>query len=89
MIPVLFVFDIMTEYYSFRITSATTTYILNELLNSTDTRVRSIAESHDWYIFPVTNPDGFVYSHETVSKSLTTLSRDTEGIKNTSFVIAI
>lgn len=27
-----------------------------------------MAERYDWYIFPVTNPDGFVYSHTTVRK---------------------
>ncbi|XP_017769856.1 PREDICTED: zinc carboxypeptidase-like [Nicrophorus vespilloides] len=42
---------------------ATVTYMLNEFMTSTDSRVRNIAESHDWYIFPSVNPDGYVYTH--------------------------
>ncbi|XP_034947534.1 zinc carboxypeptidase-like [Chelonus insularis] len=45
------------------ITSATVTYILNQLLTSQDPEVRELAEANDWYIFPVFNPDGFVYTH--------------------------
>ncbi|KAJ8919787.1 hypothetical protein NQ315_006316 [Exocentrus adspersus] len=45
------------------ITSAVSTYIVNELLTSSDVTVRQVAESHDWYFFPVFNPDGFVYAH--------------------------
>jgi Zinc carboxypeptidase/Carboxypeptidase activation peptide len=45
------------------ITSATTTYLLNELLTSKNSTIREMAENYDWYIFPVTNPDGFVYTH--------------------------
>ncbi|XP_062551929.1 zinc carboxypeptidase-like [Armigeres subalbatus] len=45
------------------ITSATVTWILNELLTSESTAVRELAESYDWYIIPVANPDGFVYTH--------------------------
>uniref|UniRef100_A0A182PLQ5 Zinc carboxypeptidase A 1 n=1 Tax=Anopheles epiroticus TaxID=199890 RepID=A0A182PLQ5_9DIPT len=47
------------------ITSATITWVLNELLTSEDARVRYIAENYDWYIVPVANPDGFVYTHTT------------------------
>ncbi|XP_062559197.1 zinc carboxypeptidase-like [Armigeres subalbatus] len=47
------------------ISGATITWILNELLVSTDTKVRNIAENYDWYVFPVTNPDGYVYTHTT------------------------
>ncbi|CAD6208967.1 GSCOCG00010780001-RA-CDS [Cotesia congregata] len=49
------------------ITSATVTFILNELLTSQQTEVRELAEKHDWYIFPVFNPDGFAYTHDKVS----------------------
>ncbi|XP_018574461.2 zinc carboxypeptidase [Anoplophora glabripennis] len=45
------------------ISGAVTTYILNEILTSTDSEFRSFAESYDWYVFPVYNPDGFVYTH--------------------------
>ncbi|KAJ8919789.1 hypothetical protein NQ315_006318 [Exocentrus adspersus] len=45
------------------ITGAVTTYVLNELLTSTDPAVRRIAENHDWYVFPVFNPDGYVFTH--------------------------
>ncbi|CAG9832795.1 unnamed protein product [Diabrotica balteata] len=47
------------------ISGATTTYILNEVLHSEDPRIRAIAEGHDWYIFPVINPDGFEFTHTT------------------------
>ncbi|EDW71195.1 zinc carboxypeptidase [Drosophila virilis] len=46
------------------ITSATATWLINELLSSSDDLVRDLAESHDWYIVPVLNVDGFVYTHE-------------------------
>jgi len=45
------------------IAGATSTFILNELLTSSDPSVRSIAESHDWYIVPVLNPDGYEFTH--------------------------
>ncbi|KAF5272917.1 hypothetical protein FQR65_LT04846 [Abscondita terminalis] len=44
------------------IAPATVTYILNELLTSTDPRVRAVAESRDWYVFPNVNPDGYAYT---------------------------
>lgn len=52
------------------ITSATVTWLLNELLTSEDARVRYIAENYDWFIVPVANPDGFVYTHTTVREVL-------------------
>ena len=48
------------------ITPATVTYILNEFLTSNNTEIRQLAENNDWYIFPVFNPDGFVYTHTQV-----------------------
>ncbi|XP_058830777.1 zinc carboxypeptidase-like [Topomyia yanbarensis] len=45
------------------ISAATLTWILNELLTSTDSQVRHIAENYDWHFFPVTNPDGYVFTH--------------------------
>ncbi|XP_065072625.1 zinc carboxypeptidase-like [Ochlerotatus camptorhynchus] len=47
------------------ITSATATWILNELLTSTDSAVQQIARNYDWYILPVVNPDGLNYTKET------------------------
>ncbi|XP_071574831.1 zinc carboxypeptidase-like [Temnothorax nylanderi] len=47
------------------ISPATVMYILHQLLTSTDPEIRDLAESHDWYIFPVFNPDGYVYTHTT------------------------
>ncbi|XP_036328133.1 zinc carboxypeptidase-like [Rhagoletis pomonella] len=47
------------------ITSATATWFINQLLTSTDADVRYLAENYDWYIVPVLNVDGFVYTHET------------------------
>lgn len=45
------------------ISPATVLYILTQLVKSTDPEVRQLAESHDWYIFPSFNPDGYVYTH--------------------------
>ncbi|XP_012529192.3 zinc carboxypeptidase [Monomorium pharaonis] len=47
------------------ISPATVMYILHELLTSNNPDVRDLAESHDWYIFPSFNPDGYVYTHTT------------------------
>ncbi|XP_058450686.1 zinc carboxypeptidase-like isoform X3 [Malaya genurostris] len=44
------------------ITSATTTWILNELLTSNNPAVQQLAEKFDWYILPVVNPDGLHYT---------------------------
>uniref|UniRef100_A0A1A9ZLG5 Peptidase M14 domain-containing protein n=1 Tax=Glossina pallidipes TaxID=7398 RepID=A0A1A9ZLG5_GLOPL len=46
------------------ITSAVCTYLIMNLLSSTNPKVREMAESLDWWIIPVLNVDGFVYSHE-------------------------
>lgn len=48
------------------ITSATATWFVNELLTSEKEEVRNLAENYDWYIVPVLNVDGFVYTHEKV-----------------------
>lgn len=45
------------------IATATTTYVINDLLTSTNEDVQYIAQNYDWYIFPSTNPDGYVYTH--------------------------
>ncbi|XP_063241102.1 zinc carboxypeptidase-like isoform X2 [Bacillus rossius redtenbacheri] len=47
------------------ISPATVTYILNQLLTSTDSQVKSAVLGYDWYIFPSTNPDGYEYTHTT------------------------
>uniref|UniRef100_A0A1Y9H2W9 Peptidase M14 domain-containing protein n=1 Tax=Anopheles dirus TaxID=7168 RepID=A0A1Y9H2W9_9DIPT len=47
------------------ITSATATWLLNELLTSPVASVRELAISYDWYILPVANPDGFHYTKTT------------------------
>ncbi|XP_011877191.1 PREDICTED: zinc carboxypeptidase-like [Vollenhovia emeryi] len=47
------------------ISPATVMYILHQLLTSEDSDVRNLADSHDWYIFPSFNPDGYVYTHTT------------------------
>ncbi|KAL9706931.1 hypothetical protein quinque_010449 [Culex quinquefasciatus] len=47
------------------ITSATATWILNELLTSTAPEVQELAQNYDWYILPVVNPDGLNYTKET------------------------
>lgn len=49
------------------ISPATVLYIVDQLLKSNNTDVRALAESHDWYVFPNFNPDGYVFTHTTVS----------------------
>ncbi|VVC88556.1 unnamed protein product, partial [Leptidea sinapis] len=46
------------------IAPATTNYIINELLTSNNADTMAAARDYDWYIFPVTNPDGYIWSHE-------------------------
>ncbi|XP_058821066.1 zinc carboxypeptidase-like [Topomyia yanbarensis] len=46
------------------ITSATATWILNELLTSSNPVVQYLGENYDWYILPVVNPDGLHYTKE-------------------------
>ncbi|XP_034483135.1 zinc carboxypeptidase [Drosophila innubila] len=46
------------------ITSATITYFIDGLLVPRNPGVRDIAQNVDWYIIPVLNVDGFVYSHD-------------------------
>lgn len=45
------------------ISPATVTYILNQLLTSDDPAVQHISRKYDWYVVPVTNPDGYVYTY--------------------------
>lgn len=47
------------------ISPATVTYILNKLLTSQDPVIQDLAQSFDYYVFPVVNPDGYVYTHTT------------------------
>lgn len=49
------------------ISPATVTYVINEFLTSTDPDVRAMAENIVWHIFPVVNPDGYVYTFTDVS----------------------
>lgn len=46
------------------ISPATSTYIISELLTSSDPDVQHLANNFDWYFFPVVNPDGYVYTFE-------------------------
>lgn len=46
------------------ISSATALWTINELLTTTDPSVKAITESVTWYILPVTNPDGYQYTHD-------------------------
>lgn len=47
------------------ISTATTCWILNELLTSTDAATQQLAQTFEWIIIPVTNPDGYVYTWTT------------------------
>lgn len=46
------------------ISSATVTYILNQLINSEDEEMQRLSEEFDWIVMPMVNPDGFVYTHD-------------------------
>lgn len=46
------------------ISSATVTFILNQLINSQDAEIQRLTEEYDWIVVPMVNPDGFVYTHE-------------------------
>lgn len=48
------------------IVPATATWIIKEFLTSTDPEMRALAENIEWHIFPVVNPDGYVYTFTTV-----------------------
>ncbi|XP_073950184.1 zinc carboxypeptidase-like [Choristoneura fumiferana] len=45
------------------ISYATVNYIINELVYSEDPETQAAARDFDWYIFPCTNPDGYVWTH--------------------------
>lgn len=55
----------------FRISPAVTTYILNEILTTTNQSLRALYESYNYYIFPVFNPDGYNYTLTNVSSKIT------------------
>ncbi|XP_041969305.1 uncharacterized protein LOC121726137 [Aricia agestis] len=44
------------------ISPATLTWVIKEFLTSTDENVRQLAETFQWHIFPVVNPDGYSYT---------------------------
>ncbi|EDV36348.1 uncharacterized protein Dana_GF12918 [Drosophila ananassae] len=46
------------------ISSATVTFLLNQLINSEDPEMQRLSEEYDWIVVPMVNPDGFVYTHE-------------------------
>ncbi|XP_075982741.1 zinc carboxypeptidase A 1-like [Anticarsia gemmatalis] len=46
------------------ISPATVNFIIKELLTSDDDETKAAARDFDWYIFPVTNPDGYIWAHE-------------------------
>ncbi|XP_068619352.1 zinc carboxypeptidase-like [Battus philenor] len=47
------------------IVPATATWIIKEFLTSSDVEIRRLAENFEWHIFPVVNPDGYVYTFTT------------------------
>jgi len=49
---------------------AFTTYLIQQLVDgykSGDSDITSLLSTFDWYILPVANPDGYEYTHTTVS----------------------
>lgn len=59
------------------IASASTNWIINALLTSTDREIQTLLNNYNWYIFPVANPDGYEYSHTTYRLWRKTRSRST------------
>lgn len=47
------------------ISGATSTYVLDQLLRSTDPEIQDLANNIDWYIIPISNPDGYEYTRST------------------------
>lgn len=52
------------------ITPVTLTWIVKEFLTSRDEKIRFLAENIVWHVFPITNPDGFIYTFTGVSTSV-------------------
>ncbi|CAG7696150.1 unnamed protein product [Allacma fusca] len=46
------------------ITSAVATFVIDSLLNGTNTNLTSFLNDFDIYVLPVLNPDGFVFTHQ-------------------------
>ncbi|KXJ75390.1 hypothetical protein RP20_CCG011861 [Aedes albopictus] len=46
------------------ISSATATWLLNELLTSTNSAVVDLAQNYDWYFIVMANPDGYEFSRD-------------------------
>lgn len=46
------------------ISSATSLWMINEILTLTDPVLREIVDSVTWYFVPVANPDGYQYTHD-------------------------
>ncbi|KXJ78698.1 zinc carboxypeptidase-like isoform X1 [Aedes albopictus] len=46
------------------ISPATATFILNQLITSTDPRIIELSTNYDWFFFPTVNPDGYKFSFE-------------------------
>ncbi|XP_058127448.1 zinc carboxypeptidase-like [Anopheles coustani] len=44
------------------ISPATATYVLNQLIFSTDPAIVELSTAYDWFFFPIVNPDGYKYS---------------------------
>lgn len=51
------------------ISPAVVTFIIKSLLTSKDPDVARIADSYNWYIVPILNPDGYKYSFESLDVS--------------------
>ncbi|CAK1550138.1 unnamed protein product [Leptosia nina] len=62
------------------ITTATATWMINELLTSSDPGIRELADNVEWHIFPVTNPDGFIYTF--TNNRMWRKNRSTASFKN-------
>lgn len=52
------------------ITGAVSTYLLNELLTSTNPVTIDFAQNFDWVFVPILNIDGYAYSHKYVCNDI-------------------
>jgi len=46
------------------LSTATSLKIINHLMKNQDKKVKRLRTKYDWYIAPVLNPDGYVFSHK-------------------------
>jgi murein tripeptide amidase MpaA len=65
------------------ISIASVSWMVNQLLTSSDPEIRDIAENFDWYIIPIANPDGYAFTWS--NDRMWRKTRSTQGITGLCF----